>query len=112
IMVDKLTQEILLRTEKEAQLSYYAHYDMVTTLLNRRSFYEGIRQIDAKSKFYIFYMDVDGFKNVNDSLGHDVGDLVLMQISERIKLVLNGHVVAFPKKELILRGAEEAESIF
>jgi diguanylate cyclase (GGDEF)-like protein len=112
IMVDKLTQEILLRTEKEAQLSYYAHYDMVTTLLNRRSFYEGIRQIDVNSKFYIFYIDVDGFKNVNDSLGHDVGDLVLNEISERIKLVLKGHVVAFPKKELILRGAEEAESIF
>jgi diguanylate cyclase (GGDEF)-like protein len=112
IMVDKLTQEILLRTEKEAQLTYYAHYDMVTTLLNRRSFYEGITQLDATIKFYVFYIDVDGFKNVNDSLGHDIGDLVLTEISDRIKQILKGYVIPFPKKDRVVRGNQEAESIF
>ena len=112
IMVDKLTHEIILRTEKEAQLTYYAHYDMVTTLFNRRYFYEYIANLDKTIQFYLFYLDVDGFKNVNDSLGHDVGDLVLAEISERMKMILKGYVLPCTTKNKLVRGSQHADSIF
>lgn len=107
LTVDKLKREIILRKEKEKQLSYYAHYDTVTGLLNRRSLYEGISQLEERKKFFIFFLDVDGFKSVNDSLGHDAGDQLLIEISNRIKGVLKEQVVKFPNYRVL--DADESE---
>jgi GGDEF domain-containing protein/DNA-binding LacI/PurR family transcriptional regulator len=93
--VNKLTQEIALRKEQELQLSYYAHYDPLTGLLNRRSFYEALRLTESRL-FYVFYLDADGFKSVNDTLGHDAGDQVIAEIAERIKAVLKDKVLRLP----------------
>lgn len=97
-MVEKLTSEIHLRKEKEEQLTYIANHDQLTGLLNRYSFYQSIYGIinanaDASKKetFYLFFIDIDGFKQVNDLFGHDVGDLLLKEIAVRIKTVLNGY---------------------
>ncbi|HEX3047287.1 MAG TPA: EAL domain-containing protein, partial [Bacillota bacterium] len=95
-MVEKLTAEIHLRKEKEEQLLYIANYDTLTGLLNRYSFYQSIYGIintfgnlAEKKVFYLMFIDIDGFKQVNDLYGHGIGDLLLKEISDRIKTILN-----------------------
>lgn len=97
-IVEKLTQEILLRKEKEQQLTHIANHDQLTGLLNRYSFYQSIyglikanADLPNKETFYLFFIDIDGFKQVNDLFGHDVGDQLLKEIATRIKTVLNKH---------------------
>lgn len=97
-MVEKLTSEIHLRKEKEEQLTYIANHDQLTGLLNRYSFYQSIygminanADLTKKDPFYLFFLDIDGFKQVNDLFGHDVGDLLLKEIAVRIKTVLKGY---------------------
>ena len=87
--VDRLRQEIALREEKEQQLAYSAHYDSLTDLLNRRSFYKSLMALTEdglyhKDEFSLFYIDLDNFKSVNDLYGHDVGDKLLIEVAERI----------------------------
>ncbi|MCL6589014.1 MAG: EAL domain-containing protein [Firmicutes bacterium] len=95
-MVEKLTAEIHLRKEKEEQLLYIANYDTLTGLLNRYSFYQSIYGIinsfgnlAEKKVFYLLFIDIDGFKQVNDLYGHGIGDLLLKEISDRIKAILS-----------------------
>lgn len=96
-MVEKLQGEIALRKEKEKQLTYSAHYDSLTELLNRRSFYSSLsaissEKINGDNKFSLFYIDLDDFKSVNDIYGHDIGDKFLIEVAKRIETVLDGYV--------------------
>ncbi|HEX2947818.1 MAG TPA: EAL domain-containing protein [Clostridia bacterium] len=100
-LVGKLKGEITLRKEKEKQLAYSAHYDSLTELLNRRSFYSSLSEITGegnsrKDKFALFYLDLDDFKNVNDVFGHDTGDKLLIEVAGRIRKVLAGHAMNIP----------------
>jgi len=66
-----------------------AHHDQLTGLPNRTLFYDRLRQAQALAKrrdkgFAIFFLDLDGFKAVNDSHGHEVGDLLLQAVARRI----------------------------
>ncbi len=75
--------------EKETSLAYYASVDSLTRLFNRRYFYDALVMMAAdKLAFSLLYIDIDGFKEVNDTLGHDAGDALLMQIADRIRGVL------------------------
>jgi len=94
--VGRLRDEIALREEKEKQLAYSAHYDSLTDLLNRRSFYTSLAALtgngeDRRDRFSLFYIDLDNFKNVNDLYGHDVGDRLLVEVGKRISSVLGDH---------------------
>ncbi|UCF77247.1 MAG: EAL domain-containing protein, partial [Betaproteobacteria bacterium] len=67
-----------------------AHYDVLTSLPNRVLFYDRLKQSLAQAKrnqwiVGVMFIDVDRFKNVNDTMGHAVGDRLLQQISERLK---------------------------
>lgn len=79
---------------------YLAHYDQCTSLPNRLLFLDRINQaiIQAKrhnNKFMLFFIDLDRFKNVNDSIGHSAGDEVLRCVGERMKsLVRSSDTVA------------------
>lgn len=100
-MVEKMQAEIILRKEKEKQLAYSAHYDSLTELLNRRSFYSTLSGISGegngqRNKFALFYIDLDDFKNVNDVFGHDTGDSLLIEVARRIVKALSGHVLEIP----------------
>lgn len=100
-LVDKLKDEIALRKEKEKQLAYSAHYDSLTELLNRRSFYSSLSGITSggslkKNGFALFYIDLDDFKSVNDIFGHDIGDKLLIEVAERIKRTLKEHALLIP----------------
>ncbi|WP_426236213.1 putative bifunctional diguanylate cyclase/phosphodiesterase [Pseudomonas sp. TWP3-2] len=75
------------------QLEFQAVTDPLTGLLNRRGFYQTVENLllrgeRADSSWVLMYLDLDGFKRVNDSLGHDAGDRVLRWVSEQLKACL------------------------
>ncbi|WP_339430296.1 MULTISPECIES: putative bifunctional diguanylate cyclase/phosphodiesterase [unclassified Pseudomonas] len=75
------------------QLEFQAVTDPLTGLLNRRGFYQTVENLLLRgerndSSWVLLYLDLDGFKRVNDSLGHDVGDRVLRWVSEQLKACL------------------------
>jgi len=75
------------------QLEFQAVTDPLTGLLNRRGFYQTVENLLLRgertdSSWVLMYLDLDGFKRVNDSLGHDAGDRVLRWVSEQLKACL------------------------
>nr|WP_180202340.1 EAL domain-containing protein [Pseudomonas sp. SbOxS1]NYU01749.1 EAL domain-containing protein [Pseudomonas sp. SbOxS1] len=75
------------------QLEFQAVTDPLTGLLNRRGFYQTVENLllrgeRSDSAWVLLYLDLDGFKRVNDSLGHDAGDRVLRWVSEQLKACL------------------------
>ncbi|WP_347902440.1 EAL domain-containing protein [Pseudomonas purpurea] len=75
------------------QLEFQAVTDPLTGLLNRRGFYQTVENLLLRgertdSSWVLLYLDLDGFKRVNDSLGHDAGDRVLRWVSEQLKACL------------------------
>ncbi len=78
------------RAKTEEEIKFLAYYDYLTKLPNRRYFLERFNAIIASAKRYkrvsaIFFLDIDDFKIINDSLGHKIGDLLLINISKRLK---------------------------
>jgi diguanylate cyclase len=76
------------------QMDNLAHYDPLTNLPNRNLFQKCVEKVIKKSKeeqsqFSILYLDLDRFKYVNDSLGHDSGDLLLKEVAIRLKEALD-----------------------
>lgn len=72
-----------------------ANYDSLTGVMNRRMFFSLLREAERDFReqgqpFSILMMDLDAFKDVNDTYGHDVGDLVLIAFSERLNDLLEG----------------------
>ena len=78
---------------QQQALELLAHYDPLTNLPNRSLFADRFNQAIAHSKrtetlLAVCYLDLDGFKQVNDTFGHEVGDELLIEVSRRIKLSL------------------------
>ena len=83
-------RDISKRKKLEDELKYQAYYDSLTDLYKRNYFRDFFAQTLNHSKrqnlsLAIMYLDVDYFKQVNDSFGHDVGDLLLKQFAQRLK---------------------------
>lgn len=79
--------------EHEEELSHVANYDALTGIPNRRLLADRLRQATAVAQrngktLAICYLDLDGFKEVNDRFGHDKGDLLLVDITRRLQEVL------------------------
>lgn len=94
-------RDITERMRAEEQLRRYALHDTLTDLPNRAAFMDHLRQaVDRAgnseySKFAVLFLDLDRFKVINDSLGHAVGDKLLIAIAARLKsCVRPGDVVA------------------
>ena len=85
-----LQAEIIERKRIEAELSYSALHDRLTDLPNRALFMDRLYHAMERSKrhkdfsYAVFFMDLDRFKVVNDSLGHNVGDLLLIEGARRL----------------------------
>jgi|GEM_PF-2276817 len=76
--------------EKTQELNVIAFYDQLTQLPNRHSFYSYfqrtlVRHLHSLDPFHLLFIDLDEFKNINDNLGHDTGDQLLIQVAERLK---------------------------
>lgn len=81
--------DVSTENEGNERLYHLAHYDSLCDLPNRMLFYDRLRQAISRSKrseqrIAVMFMDLDGFKKINDKFGHCVGDELLQQVSKRI----------------------------
>ncbi len=92
-MVGGISLDITKQKEFERKLNFLAHYDTLTALPNRILFQDRLKHAIAsakrrKRKVALMFLDLDNFKTVNDTLGHDYGDMLLIEISKRLKGIL------------------------
>ena len=91
-------QDITARKAAEGRLEYLAHFDTLTGLRNRGSFQLQLSAAIAAAHrthgtFAVLFLDLDGFKHVNDSLGHHVGDALLQEVGTRLRSAVRGNDV-------------------
>lgn len=84
-----LSRDITERNQAQLRIEQLAFSDMLTGLPNRRLFLDRLRQsmaVSERNHSYcaLLFLDIDKFKSLNDTLGHQVGDLLLVEISERL----------------------------
>ena len=94
-------RDITERDRAEAKLRHYALHDTLTNLPNRVQFMNDLKEAVERSrgnsfaKFAVLFLDLDRFKLINDSLGHAIGDKLLIRVAERLKTCVRpGDVVA------------------
>lgn len=85
--------DITQHKEDEKQIRHLAHYDALTDLPNRTLLDDRITQsisfsLRHKHSFAVMFLDLDHFKNVNDSLGHNTGDLMLIEVANRLLTIV------------------------
>ncbi len=84
--------DISILKEHEAELDHIAHYDMLTSVPNRRLLSDRLDQAIARCKrngksLAICYLDLDGFKQINDQFRHEGGDRMLVEIARRLEWI-------------------------
>ncbi|MGC2048912.1 MAG: sensor domain-containing diguanylate cyclase [Gallionella sp.] len=88
-VIFSIIRDISSRKTAEQKIARLAHFDALTNLPNRALFYDRLDQASARArryhhKFAIMFMDLDGFKQVNDEFGHHVGDSLLKMVAGRL----------------------------
>lgn len=90
----RLISIALERHESISKIAHLAYYDDVTGLPNRRFLFEHLKRSMASDRVSgnnsaLMYLDLDQFKTINDSRGHDVGDMVLLEVANRLRANLH-----------------------
>jgi diguanylate cyclase (GGDEF)-like protein/PAS domain S-box-containing protein len=93
IFFSAFIRDISERKTSEARIQYLANYDALTGLPNRNQLQERVKYAislahRSHEKMVLMFLDIDHFKDVNDSLGHSVGDLLLLELANRFKSTL------------------------
>ncbi|MCA0972456.1 EAL domain-containing protein [Halobacillus litoralis] len=86
-------KDITARKQMEEQIKYHAYYDSVTNIPNRTLFQDRLNQALAYAEsqerlLAVLFLDLDRFKQINETFGHSFGDSVLRQVAERLEGVL------------------------
>lgn len=113
--------DITNRKKAENLAKQMAHYDFLTQLPNRRSLQETTESFIfehemSSESFAVMFIDIDRFKNINDSMGHSAGDQLLIQLSQRLQSIIREEdfVARFGGDEFIILlprvNREEAEA--
>ena len=92
LFITGIVQDISHKRQAEKQIHRLAYFDHLTGLANRSYYQERLEDIiksamQRKVRFAFLFIDMDGFKNINDSFGHHIGDQYLQEIAQRLKLV-------------------------
>jgi len=107
---DRLTERNAELEVTKAELDKLAHSDGLTGVANRRSFSEALHDLfgpDAKAdgRTWLAMLDLDGFKAVNDTYGHDAGDQILIGFADRLQKILGdneGTIARFGGDEFVV----------
>lgn len=90
-----IDRDISKRKQFERKLQNLAHYDQLTKLPNRTLFFERLqialdKAVHSKRLVVVMFLDLDRFKLINDTLGHDAGDLLLKEVAIKLSNVVRG----------------------
>ncbi len=101
------TKNALKKSQKKLQLQ--SEVDELTGLRNRRGFYKRLKRViensdESSQSFVLFFLDLDMFKEVNDMHGHEVGDMLLIEVAKRLKtsVASNGSVSRLGGDEFVI----------
>jgi diguanylate cyclase (GGDEF)-like protein/PAS domain S-box-containing protein len=89
-------EDITARRAWETQLAYQARHDALTGLANRRNLVDALSQLLSSRRSRdrdaaVLFCDLDGFKQINDTYGHDAGDRVLIEVAQRLSATARDH---------------------
>jgi len=90
IEIEGIARDVTSQYLLQRKLDYMSQHDSLTGIFNRVSLYNKLEYIIASSKrnkkyFAVLFLDLDHFKEINDTLGHDIGDLLLKNVVSRVK---------------------------
>ncbi len=119
-IISRIVSDTLEQLSSEAQIRFMAYYDSLTALPNRQLFYDRAEQAIHVARrnnaiVAIMFMDLDSFKSINDTMGHEGGDKVIQAISKRLSenLRKTDTVTRFGGDEflILLNNISDAEDI-
>ncbi|MEH7381505.1 EAL domain-containing protein [Bacillus sp. JJ1533] len=94
VRLNGIVSNITEQKEYEKRIQYLAFHDYLTKLPNRILFEEKVKELisvsnNDRNHFSILYLDLDRFRNINESLGHHIGDKLLYEFGQRVNMLLN-----------------------
>lgn len=95
-LVKKLTTDVQTVKKEEERARHTASHDSLTGLSNRKSLFEYLEYLTAHAKreqelLAVLFVDLDGFKTINDTFGHNGGDAMLKEVAVRLKRIVRQH---------------------